>query len=80
MKEQTVSIKRIQKSWNQADISIEINEEINIEELWIILAEALAQHLKEFREMVDKTKASEKKEYNDYVKMLLGEITKTVIS
>ncbi len=80
MQEQTVSIKRIQKSWNQADISIEIDEEIDLEGLWTLLAEALAHHLKGVRELVDKTKASEKKEYNDYVKMLLGEITKTVIS
>ena len=80
MKEQTVSIKRIQKSWNQADISIEVNEEIDMEGLGTLLAEALAHHLKGVRETVDKTNLSEREAYNEYVKMLLEEITKTVIS
>lgn len=76
MKEQIITIKRKQISWDSATIELNTNEEIEIEDMGIILAEALAQHLKIVRESIDKIDA---KLYNQYVKLLLDEITKTII-
>ena len=80
MREQTVSIKWKPITRNQATISIEVDEELELEELGTLLSEALAQHLRLVRGYVNKKSKKEVQMYNDYVKMLLDEITKTIIS
>lgn len=80
MREQTVSIRWKQMSWNEATISIEVDDEVEFEELGTLLGEALAQHLKMVRGYINKKDKADVKMYNDYVKMLLDDITKTIIS
>ena len=80
MREQTVSIRWKQMSWNEATISIEVDDEVEFEELGTLLGEALAQHLKMVRGYINKKDKADVKMYNDSVKMLLDDITKTIIS
>lgn len=67
-------------SWNEATISIEVDDEVEFEELGTLLGEALAQHLKMVRGYINKKDKEDVKMYNDYVKLLLDDITKTIIS
>jgi len=67
-------------SWNEATISIEVDDEVEFEELGTLLGEALAQHLKMVRGYINKKDKADVKMYNDYVRMLLDDITKTIIS
>lgn len=80
MREQTASIRWKQMSWNEATISIEVDDEVEFEELGTLLWEALAQHLKMVRGYINKKDKEDVKMYNDYVKLLLDDITKTIIS